>query len=492
MIVGAERRGVMLVAVVLWCTGGCSASLPRVGGELIAPVAPNRQWRPPPDAQANDSVRVGMREPPLPTRGAALTLPAIVDLALRNNPVTRESWAQAQAYADSYGAARASYLPTVDASATVTRSEQPGGSSLAPAAGPTVQSTVSPKGSLSYTLLDFGVRSGNVTSARETAYAVSFTHNATIQSTVLNVEQAYYSYVAARAVLEAQLVSFRDAEVSYDAARKMDSVGMATKADVLQAQTALAQAQLGLDTTQALLQTTRTKLAVAFGAPATAQFDVAARAEDINVADVTQSVESLVDEALRRRPDVQSAQATVRASQANVRAARGALLPSFGVSASRGYTNANVSTLSGNNYSVALSVQLPLFDGSLRRYDVARAQANMQYEAAYSEALDQSVAAQVVTSYYQTQSAAQQVRTTDVLFTSASASMDVARARYRAGVGTILDLLTAQATLASARAQRARARWTWAQQLAGLAYAVGALNDQGGAGIRTAPPPLHP
>jgi hypothetical protein len=28
--------------------------------------------------------------------------------------------------------------------------------------------------------------------------AMNFTHNATIQATVLNVEQAYYSYIAAR------------------------------------------------------------------------------------------------------------------------------------------------------------------------------------------------------------------------------------------------------------------------------------------------------
>jgi outer membrane protein TolC len=90
------------------------------------------------------------------------------------------------------------------------------------------------------------------------------------------------------------------------------------------------------------------------------------------------------------------------------------------------------------------------------------------------------------------QSAAQHVRTTDELFASASASMDVALARYRAGVGSLIDLLTAQTSLASARAQRAASRWLWAQQLAALAYAAGALDERGTVGVRLTGRPTPP
>jgi outer membrane protein len=488
--------------VLLVSTGGCVAGVPHAGGTPVAPLAPSHLWRPPRDAQTEDSPRepngagrAGALPPQVAARAAALTLPEIVDLALRNNPITRESWAQAQAYANAYGAARAAYFPTLDGSVTAARSEQAGGASTslgAASAAGRPRSTLEPAVSLSYTVLDFGVRSGNVASARETAYAMSFTHNATIQSTVLTVEQAFYTYVAARAVLEAQQQSLREAQVSYDAACQRDSVGLATKADVLQARTALAQAQLALDTADAQVQTTHTKLAVAFGAPASTPYDVAARAEDLDVADVTQNVDSLIDEALRRRPELQAARASVRAAHADVRAARGALFPSVSLSASSGYTDANVSALTGRNYGLSVGVSLPLFRGFANRYDIARAQAGVQYEAAYTEALRQSVASDVVTAYYQMQSAARQVRTTDDLFASASAAMEVACGRYEAGVGSIIDLLTAQASLASARAQRARSRWAWAQQLAALAYAAGALDERGSAGIPVAVPRTPP
>ena len=47
------------------------------------------------------------------------------------------------------------------------------------------------------------------------------------------------------------------------------------------------------------------------------------------------------------------------------------------------------------------------------------------------------------------------------------------------GVGTILDLLTAQSALASARAQQAQTRWTWATSLAQLSHDVGVLGVHG-------------
>ena len=93
------------------------------------------------------------------------------------------------------------------------------------------------------------------------------------------------------------------------------------------------------------------------------------------------------------------------------------------------------------------------------------------------------VSNQVVTSYVNLHTASARVRTANVLLSSAQQSEDVARGRYKAGVGTILDLLTAQSALSSARAQQAQARWTWATALAQLAHDVGVLGVHGEAPI---------
>jgi outer membrane protein TolC len=55
----------------------------------------------------------------------------------------------------------------------------------------------------------------------------------------------------------------------------------------------------------------------------------------------------------------------------------------------------------------------------------------------------------------------------------------VAAGRYRAGVGTIVDVLLARSALATARAEAIQARWEWRTALVQLAHDTGSL-DLGG------------
>src|SRR5436309_1530313 len=70
----------------------------------------------------------------------------------------------------------------------------------------------------------------------------------------------------------------------------------------------------------------------------------------------------------------------------------------------------------------------------------------------------------------------------DVL-ASAVQSEQVALGRYRAGAGSLLDLLTAQAVLADARAQVIEARLTWYTTLAQLGHDAGILGLDGRSGL---------
>jgi TolC family type I secretion outer membrane protein len=431
-----------------------------------------------------DSLGAAQTALPTPLASAAtLTLPDIVDLALRNNPATRVSWARARAAADAYGSARGSYFPTLNGVVNGTKAEQPTG--VQPVAR--TRTSYGPSLSANYLVLDIGGRGGTVENARETAFATAYTHNRTVQQTVLQVEQAYFGYVGSRALRDAQRTSVQEAQAGYEAARARDSVGLATVADVLQARTALAQAQLQLQTSEAQLQSARGSLALALGIPPTSPYDVAAQPEDVPVGEVTAGVESLIDGALRERPDLQAAHASEAAARAAVRTARAAALPSLTLSAGDGYSHSSLDTFTGRNFSVSLGLQMPLFNGGGWQYDVGRAQALADVATAQTAAQRQTVVNDVYTSYYSLQTATQQVRTSDELLTSATESMRAARARYTSGVASILDLLNAQTALATARAQQSQSRWVWAQSLAQLGYAAGALDTRGRTAIPVAP-----
>jgi len=68
------------------------------------------------------------------------------------------------------------------------------------------------------------------------------------------------------------------------------------------------------------------------------------------------------------------------------------------------------------------------------------------------------------------------LRTTADLLSSAEQSERVALGRYKAGVGSILDVLNAQSALASARQQRIQSTFNWNINRATLAQTMGNLD----------------
>ena len=330
-----------------------------------------------------------------------------------------------------------------------------------------------------YLLLDFGGRSGSVERARQSLFAASLSHNATLQNTVLQAEAAYFTYMATLALLGAEQSAVAEAQANLTAAQQRFKVGLATIADVLQAKTALSQEQLNLETTQGSLQAARGGLAAALGLPANLPFDLAPLPAAIPVGKISQSVDSVINAALRNRPDLAAARAQAAAAYADVRVARSAQLPALTLGSNAARTYSRPPTFAGPSYGVTLGLSIPIFNGFSRQYDLAAARAQAEAISALADQTRQLVVTQVFVSYYALQTAEQRVSTADDLLENAQQSVQVAAGRYREGVGSIIDLLTAQTALASARAQQVQSRWQWYTSLAQLARDTGVLGVRG-------------
>jgi outer membrane protein len=456
---------------------------PRVAGVPAASPAPETPWQPPAEALRKLAAADTAAAPQLPAdlgdRIRRLTLTEIVDIGLRNNPATRLAWANAQAAAATYGSARGEWLPTVDGDVTATRLK------TVASQGRTAveQSVLTPSASLSYLLFDFGGRSGRVESSRQALLAAGFTHNAAIQDVVLQIQVAYFQYLAARSLLGAQHTTLAEAQANLEAAEERRRVGLATIADVLQARTAASQAQLDLQSTEGNLQTTRGALALSLGIPANLPYDVDSTAAEVPVAALADSVDGLISSALKGRPDLAAARSQAEAARAGIGEARSSLLPSLNLNATAGRTYATTIPNGANSYNVGVELSIPLFNGFSRQYDLRAAEFQAEAATARSETLRQQVVYQVFSAYYALQTSTRRVRTAEDLVASAQQSDDVALARYKAGVGTVLDLLAAQSALASARAQRVDARLNWSVSLAQLAHDAGVLDPKGGTSL---------
>ena len=318
--------------------------------------------------------------------------------------------------------------------------------------------------------------------------AAGFTHNAAIQDVVLQIQVAYFQYLATRALIGAQRTTLAEAQANLEAADERRRVGVATIADVLQARTAASQAQLDLQTTEGDLQTTRGALALALGLPANLPYDVDSAATVVPVAPLADSVDALIGSALQGRPDLAAARSDAEAARAGIGLARASLLPSLNLSATTGRTYAPTIPNGANSYNLSLGLSIPIFNGFSRQYDLREARYQAEAASARTETLRQQVVFQVFSAYYTLQTATRRVRTAEDLLASAEQSNEVALARYKAGVGTVLDLLAAQRALANARAQQVDARLEWSVSLAQLAHDAGVLGPEG----RDLAPPHHP
>jgi outer membrane protein len=462
------------LAVLALAAPGCLLAPGRWVGERSAPpdalareVAKEPPPAPPPSPPA--------APPPAASAGppAPRSLSDFVDLALARDPATRATWRDARAAAASAGARRGLYLPALDASATLLRqrpSSVPG--------RPQVDSTGLTAGaSLTWVLLDLGARGALVDEADRLLLAARLSEHAAVADLVLRVQQTWFQHLAARALMEAEAASARQAETSLEAAEGRQRAGLATVADVLQARTALAQVRLAQQQAEGQALASRGALATLAGLSPTAELEVGTLPETVDASAAQPAVDELLAAAAARNPDLGRARAAADAAEAHAVAAGRAPWPTLSAQTSFSQTAffEPGGTAPMSVWSFGLLLRLPTFDGVRPVYDAIAAREAAAAARDRADATAQRVSLDVWTSWQGLRTAALRVATARHLLASAVASADVATGRYREGVGSLVDLLNAQAALELARAEDVRARTDYLVGLATLARATGRL-----------------
>jgi outer membrane protein TolC len=259
---------------------GCFHNPPDIGGKPSAPTRPDKFWAPPKDAIRKDSITPAALPADVESRLQNLTLADIVDVALRNNPATQASYANARVAGATFGASEGAYYPQVTIGGVGQRIKVVTGSSSKPdtIGVPTtgIRDNLEPTATISWLLLDVGGRQGSIDAAKEATFVASYTHNATVQNVVLQAESAYFTYNAAKALLEADKTTLQEDSTNLASTQARHNVGVATIADVLQAQTVLSQQVLIVEGDSGNVLTARGGIALALGLPATTSYDIQA------------------------------------------------------------------------------------------------------------------------------------------------------------------------------------------------------------------------
>jgi outer membrane protein len=402
-----------------------------------------------------------------------LTLADVADISLCNNPQTNEVWASARIQAAQLGVAKSAYLPVV----TDTLGSNVGVLSPQLATRSNPNMTVSNNLVASYLLYDFGNRKANLENARQLLLAASATQSSVVQNILLTTIVSYYQVQANIAALAAAREAERAGEESFKAANARYTAGVATPADKLQAQTAYAQLTLQRITIEGNLKIAYGNLANVMGLPSNRSIVLANSASEAPP-HILEDVQSFIEQAGQRRPDLVASEAQVKAAEASIDASKALSKPTISIGVANSLQDG--SQLAGNSATtLGVTVAIPIFAGYAPTYRIRAAQATADLRTAQRDRLRLQISLDVWSAYQNLRTALQAMTASKTLLESAEQSYRVALGRYKAGVGNIIDTLNAQSALANARQQNIQAalnanvaRATLAQAMGGLDHAM--------------------
>jgi outer membrane protein TolC len=498
------RDAVLLSSV--WLAGCATSALD------MAPERPDRPWVPattdtgeiiagahqaPPTADGyvlpGNPVLGRIPPPPSVDTGRRYSLSELIDLAESSNPATRIAWNDARRAALAAGIAESAFLPNITATAI---GGYQGSTGHATALGTGFSSNQSLDGtvsalSLQWLLFDFGERAAVVDAAKQGSVISNIAFTVAHQQLIYSVSLAFYNHAAARARLTTATQSVKNAREVQAAAEDRYRHDIGTVTEVAQARQGTAQANLALVQATGGAENAYLALINAMGISPLTKIKIA----DVSGRKLSPSmaapVESIISDALARRPDVQSAYAAQKASLANVQAARAAFMPKFFLSATGSYVAGDLSVTSlpsggqqpptvninGNHFGAGIfaGVTVPLYDGGTRDAQLARARADADSADARLTQVRDDAVRQIVLADNALHTSLSAYAASQTLETATQTTFASALAAYCNGFGSITDLTLAETQLLQAKDAVTDTYSTALSAAATLALSTGSL-----------------
>jgi outer membrane protein TolC len=292
----------------------------------------------------------------------------------------------------------------------------------------------------------------------------------TKQQVVFQVQQAYLQLLLARENEAAARRAVAAAEESVRVARARLAAGVAAPFDVLQAEVSLANAQQGFARAQTQVGNAQAALAALLNLPLDTPLEPT---DTLEVRPVAGTLAELVQRALQRRPELEELRARAQAAQASIDLARSGGRPNVALSAQ--YDWAGLASNPSSSWSVTLAVTLSLYDGGITQQRVREAELRLQQLALLEAQTRQRVELEVRQAWLALQQASPELSAAERAVEQAREALRIARVRFEAGVGTSLELVSAQAQLAQAEVALAAARFNQNLARLQLLLATGAL-----------------
>ncbi|WP_455388521.1 TolC family protein [Petrachloros mirabilis] len=194
--------------------------------------------------------------------------------------------------------------------------------------------------------------------------------------------------------------------------------------------------------------------------------------------------ESLVHEALNQRPELLGSKDRVQAAEEALKAAKALRFGSVNTIGTLAYTwwgreerpsGKDISNPDAKLgwYGVGGASSFPLYTGGRIEGQIEEADARKGDTQATTRAIANDIVLQVAQAYFSRLTAEQQIKVANEKVAHAREALTLASERYKAGLGSILDVVTATSDLLSAEVGLAEAQYDYRASDAALVYSTG-------------------
>ena len=362
------------------------------------------------------------------------SLDALIDEALDANQDIAAGLATLRAARASVRIANASQFPQLSAGASASSNTSNGLDDV----------SASARGSASYQLDLFGQNRADRAAARAGYDAQTFDQRALELTVASDVAFTYFSMLAARERLDVARANLEISERIYRIIETRYSAGDVSRFDLTSQQASLANARARLPQIAQQLVSLETALSVLVGR--TPQGYDAPQGDILALTPPTINP-GMPSELLLRRPDLLSAEAQLRAADANVAAAQAAFFPSIDLSAG---VNAGLTGGTSVLGSLAASLAAPIFSGGRLEGSLAAAEARADQQIARYRQATLNALRDVDVSLSALATAEQREEQLVIARDASQQSLSLAEIRYRSGADDLTSLLNAQSTFFNA------------------------------------------